>query len=125
MNQTKTKDQLEIQEAILAYYHDGHALYDPDLYRKILHPDWKFFLMELGSLRIVDRDEFCYWYAPENLNPELEWETEIFSIDVTGDLAAVKLRIENQNVKYIDYLNMMKIDGSWWIVHKISHDTLK
>jgi hypothetical protein len=26
MNQIKTKDQLEIQEAILAYYHDGHAL---------------------------------------------------------------------------------------------------
>jgi len=44
---------------------------------------------------------------------------------VTGNQAAVKLRIENQNVKYIDYLNLMKIDGKWWIVHKLSHDQQK
>lgn len=125
MNQIYDQEQLEIQDAILAYYHDGHALYDPELYRKILHPDWKFFLLEDGSLKIVDRDEFCEWYAPENIKPELEWETEIYKIDVTGDLASVKLRIENQTVKYIDYLNMMKINGIWWIVNKISHDTPK
>lgn len=119
------QEQQAIQEAILAYYHAGHALYDPDLYRKILHPEWKFFLLENDSLKIVDRDEFCEWYAHENLKPELKWETEIYNIDVTGDLASVKLRIENQDVKYIDYLNLMKIDGSWWIVHKISHDTPK
>jgi len=120
-----TQEQIEIKKAIMDYYHDGHALYDPDLYKKILHPDWKFFLMENNSLRIVDREEFCDWYAPENLKPELEWETEIYDIDVTGNLASVKLRIENQIVIYIDYLNMMKIDGNWWIVHKISHDTPK
>jgi hypothetical protein len=40
--------------------------------------------MEGGSLKIVDRDEFCGWYAPEFHKPELKWETEIFSIDVTG-----------------------------------------
>ena len=125
MAQTNNQEELAIQEAILAYYHAGHALYDPDLYRNILHQEWKFFLLENGSLKIVGRDEFCDWYAPENLKPDLEWETEIYSIDVTGDLASVKLRIENQKVMYIDYLNMMKIDGSWWIVHKISHDTLK
>jgi hypothetical protein len=125
MAQKNNQEIVAIQEAILAYYHAGHALYDSDLYRKILHPEWKFFLLENDSLKIVNRDEFCDWYAPENLKPDLEWETEIYSIDVTGDLASVKLRIENQKVRYIDYLNMMKIDGSWWIVHKISHDTPK
>ena len=125
MDQIYTIEQLDIENAIMTFYHDGHAHYDPDLYRKVLHPDWKFFLLEKGTLRIVGRDEFCDWYAPENRNPDLEWETEIYSIDVTGGLASVKLRIENQKVKYIDYLNMMKIDGSWWIVHKISHDTPK
>ncbi len=123
MDQNISQEQIAIREAIMAYYHDGHALYDPDLYRKILHPDWKFFLLDKGSLKIVDRDEFCDWYAPENLRPELVWETEIFSIDITGDLASVKLSIENQLVIYIDYLNMLKIDGSWWIVNKISHET--
>jgi hypothetical protein len=44
---------------------------------------------------------------------------------MTGDLAAVKLRIENQNVKCIDYQNLMKIQGTWWIVNKLSQDQQK
>jgi len=125
MKQIKTAEQKKIQETILANYHNGHALYDPELYRKILHPEWKYFLLEDDKLKVVDREEFCTWYAPEKLDPDLEWETEFYSIDVTGSQAAVKLRIENQNVKYIDYLNLMKIDGKWWIVHKLSHDQSK
>ena len=125
MNRIKTAEQKEIQETILANYHNGHAFHDPELYRQILHPEWKFFLLEDDKLRIVDRKEFCTWYAPENFDPDLDWETEFFSIDVTGNQAAVKLRIENQDVKYIDYLNLMKIDGKWWIVHKLSHDRQK
>ena len=118
-------EQLAIQEAILAYYHDGHAKYDPKLYAQILHPEWKFFMLDQGELNIVNREEFYSWYAPEKLDPDLEWETEFYSIDITGDLAAVKLRLENQKVRYIDYLNMMKLDGVWWIVHKLSHDIQK
>jgi len=123
-----TDNDLEVQtikEAILKYYHDGHALYRPDLYEQILHPEWKFFMFEGEALKVVDRDEFCTWYAPEKLNPDLDWETEFYSIDVTGNIASVKLRLENQTVRYIDYLNMMKIDGVWWIVHKLSHDVQK
>ena len=114
-----------IENSVKNYYHDGHALYDPELYRQVLHPEWKFFLIEDEKLKIVDREEFCGWYSPENLRAELEWETQIISIDITGNLAAVKLNIEHQEIKYIDYLNMMKIDGKWWIVHKISHSLKK
>jgi hypothetical protein len=124
MNDTEVEKQA-IQEAILAYYHEGHAKYDPELYAQILHPEWRFFLLEQSELKIVDREEFVSWYAPEKRNPELEWKTEFYNIDVTDNLAAVKLRIENQRVKYIDYLSMMKIQGQWWIVHKLSHDVQK
>jgi hypothetical protein len=115
-------EALAIHSAIMDYYHAGHALYAPELYDKILHPEWKFFLLEDGKLKIVDRDEFNAWYAPENRDPALEWETEVYSIDITAEIATVKLRIENQRVRYIDYLNLMKIDGIWWIVHKLSHE---
>jgi hypothetical protein len=110
-----------IQNAILEYYHQGHITCDPELYKNILHPDWKFFLFDQGQLRIADRDEYCSWYNPENANPELTWDIEFYSVDVTENIAAVKLRLECQEVRYIDYFNMMKIDGKWWIVHKMSH----
>ena len=40
----------------------------------------------------MDRDEYLSWYDPDNADPELEWETEFYSIDVTASIAAVKLR---------------------------------
>ena len=82
-------------------------------------------MFEGNELKVVDRDEFCTWYAPEKLNPELDLETEFYSIDITGNIASVKLRLENEIVRYVDYFNMMKLDGKWWIVHKLSHDVQK
>jgi len=115
-----------IRQTILNHYHEGHAKHDSELYEPILHPEWKFFLIdEDGQLRIVDRAEYFSWYNPEDADPGLEWETEFYNIDVTGSIAAVKLRLECQEVRYIDYFNMMKIDGTWWIVHKMSHGVHK
>ena len=114
-----------IQKKILETYHEGHARHNAQYYETILHPEWKFFLLEGGQLRIVGRDEYMSWYNPEDQNPDLEWETEFYNIDVTGHNAAVKLRLECQEVKYIDYFHMMKLDGKWWIVHKMSYGERK
>jgi hypothetical protein len=123
MNSSKATDEKQaIQQAIMDYYHEGHVQSDPKLYEPILHPEWKFFLFdEQGNLRIVDRTEYMSWYDPENANSALDWETEFYKIDVTENIAQVKLRIECQEVKYIDYFNMMNINGQWQIVHKMSH----
>ena len=111
----------QIRDDLEKYYVRGHSDYNPDLYREILHPEWKMFQLEEGVMRLVDRDEFCTWYEPEKRNPDLFWEFEILRVDVMGDTAQVKLRLENQRVLYTDYLQMMKITGKWWIVHKIYH----
>jgi hypothetical protein len=116
------KEKDTIRQAILDYYHEGHAKNDAQFYEHILHPEWRFFLLDQeGELRIIERDEYFSWYVPEDIDPRLKWETEFYSIDITGNIAAVKLRLECQDVRYIDYFNMMKIDGKWWIVHKMSH----
>lgn len=111
-----------IKKAILDFYHEGHVKSDPELYKKILHDDWKFFLFdENEQLRIVDKDEYLSWYNPENADENLNWNTEFYYIDITGHNSAVKLKIECEEVCYIDYFNLMKIKDKWWIVHKLSH----
>ncbi|MBI9051679.1 MAG: nuclear transport factor 2 family protein [Anaerolineaceae bacterium] len=115
-----------IREAIMGYYHEGHAKNDAAYYQEILHPEWRFFVLDGDKkLCIVDRDEYMTWYDPKDFDATLQWETEFYSIDVTGHLAAVKLRLECQKNKYIDYFNMMKLDGQWWIVHKMSYPVNK
>jgi len=119
-SQTESEKSV-IKKAILDFYHEGHVKSDPELYKKILHDDWKFFLLdEKEQLRIVNKDEYLSWYNPENMNENLNWNTEFYYIDITGKNSAVKLKIECEEVCYIDYFNLMKINGKWWIVHKLS-----
>jgi hypothetical protein len=80
-----------------------------------------FYYLENGEIRFIDRDTYTSWYKPEEVDPSLEWETEFYSIDITEHLASVKLRLECQKNRYIDYFNMMKEDGKWWIVNKMSY----
>ncbi len=125
---SKEDNELEkkvIKEAIMKYYHEGHAQSDPELYKEILHEDWRFFWFQEGKFSIADRETYMSWYDPKNLVKSLQWETEFFYIDITENIGAVKIRLENQKVCYIDYFNLMKIDGKWWIVHKISHGIKK
>jgi hypothetical protein len=119
-------EQEAIRKAILDYYSKGHDTCDPTLYEEILHPQWRFMLFDSeGELMTVDRPEYCSWYNPQDADPQIRWETEFYSIDVTENIGAVKLRLECQKVRYIDYFHLMKMDGRWWIVHKMSHNTHK
>ena len=111
-----------IKKAIIDYYHEGHVRSDPDYYKKILHDEWKFFLFdENKQLKIVDKEEYFSWYDPEKVNNDLTWTTDFYNVDITGNIAAVKLKIQCEEVGYIDYFNLMKINDIWWIVHKLSH----
>ncbi|MBY9002848.1 MAG: nuclear transport factor 2 family protein [Candidatus Lokiarchaeota archaeon] len=125
INQSENNRETEIisiKKAIMDFYHEGHAKSDPELYKNILHDEWKFFLFdENDQLKIVDKEEYISRYKLENVNKDLTWNTEFYNVDVTGKNAAVKLRIECEEVGYIDYFNLMKINDIWWIVHKLSH----
>jgi hypothetical protein len=121
-DQEKETEKRVIKKAIMDYYHEGHVKSDPELYKNILHDEWKFFLFdENKQLSIVDKTEYLSWYDPKKVNKDLTWTTEFYNIDVTGNNAAVKLRIECEEVGYIDYFNLMKINDKWWIVYKLSH----
>lgn len=118
---SKKNEIKQIKKAIMDFYHEGHVLADPELYEKILHPEWKFFMFdEYDNLKVVDKKEYCSWYDPNNVDSTLEWITEFYYIDVFKNNAQVKLTIKNQNFGYLDYFNLVKIDNNWWIVHKIS-----
>ena len=115
-------DHEAIKTAIIKFYHEGHVKSDPELYKEIIHDDWKFFYFDKDKkLNIVEKEEYLSWYEPQNADPELNWETEFYYVDVTGNVGAAKIRLECENVCYIDYFNLVKINSTWWIVNKLSH----
>ena len=115
------KEIENIKETIMDCYHEGHVKADPKLYEEVLHDSWKFFMFdESENLKIVDKKEYYSWYDPENVNTSLKWNTEFYYVDIFEKNAQVKLKIETQEFSYLDYFNLMKIGGKWWIVHKLS-----
>lgn len=53
--------------------------------------------------------------------PKSERITRIVSINITGNAANAVLEIEYPTFFFIDYMNLLKIDGEWKVVNKIFH----
>ena len=125
----KMTDVLELEAVkniIMNHYHKGHAKHDYRYYEGALHKDWKFFMLnQEGKLEIVDKEKYFSWYIPKDYDENLHWETEIDYVDITGNVGSAKIRLECERVQYIDYFNLLKLDGKWWIVHKVSHGNRK
>ncbi len=114
-------EKKQIEDLILNYYHKGHEISDGELYRSILHDNWQiFWINQDDKVECTDKDTYISWYKPENRNERLKWTTEILSIDIEGKLAIAKIKIFNQDFGFLDYFSLMKEDGKWWIVNKIS-----
>ena len=115
-----------IKKAIMDYYYEGLVNYDPELFKEIMHDQFIIFFYDTeGKLLIADRDKFLSYFDPQKADKNLKWEIEFYNIDVAGNVAAVKIRLESQKIRYIDFLNLVKTDNKWWIVNKLSHYDLK
>ena len=75
LNKNSEESEIDaIKNAIMDYYHEGHVKSDPELYKNILHDDWKFFLFDQNQeLKIVDKAEYLSWYDPEKVNVNLNY----------------------------------------------------
>ena len=111
----------QIEKLILDFYLKGHELSEGELYRNILHPEWKmYWLNQNDQVENTDKETYISWYKPENRNERLQWNAEIIHLDIEGSLAIVKVRIYNQDFGSINYFSLMKEKGKWQIVSKIS-----
>ena len=61
------------------------------------------------------------WYTmfEKSAGKEEKGDLRIASVDVTDKAAAVKVVEDYPDSRYTDYLNLLRIDGRWWIVNKI------
>ena len=114
-------DKGQIEELILNNYHKGHELSNGELYRPILHEKWQiFWINQQKKIESADKETYISWYKPEKIDKSLKWKTEILNINIEGNLAIAKIKIFNQDYGYLDYFQLIKTEGQWIIVNKIS-----
>lgn len=118
----KQNDEELIKETIGLYF-EGWMTGDTTKIGMAMHSTCHLKFIKNEKVTMFNRGEYLSLFKPR---PRREnSEGSIVSINITRTAAAAKCKIDTPKREYIDYFNMLKVDGRWYIVDKISSSKAK
>lgn len=102
----------------LDYYIQGHATGQGEHFRKAFHTDAKLFAVRDGKYWQLTSEEYITRASGKPADDEAQRKRNIEVIDITGNAAVAKIVLDYPQVKFTDYMSLLKIDGQWKIVNK-------
>lgn len=110
-------------EGVVAEYLDGMIYGQRDRLESAMHPQCRQAGHFNGTYEFFDRETFIRSLeAEETLPSETPYTHEILSVDVTGDVAVVKVEDDCFGTTFTDYLTLIKHENRWQIVMKAFFD---
>jgi len=119
-SQKNDTEKKAITQAIENYFFKGKLESDKKLLSEIIHEDYRLFNVHNKKLDKYIRADFFSWLDGEN-----DIKFTIDYIDVTGGVAAVKITEDAGNHMWVDYFNLVKVDGKWWIIDEVAYPLRK
>ncbi len=116
-NKAETAD-IEAIKIPLENYILGHKTGKGEYMKKAFHTEGKLTSMRDGKFITVEFDKFIGYFKGTPAKDEAMRKRWIERIDVTGNVAIGKVILDYPNVKYTDYMSLLKISGEWKIVNK-------
>jgi len=107
--------------AALENYFRGHATGQGEHFRKIFHPDSKLFAVRDGKYWQSTSEEYIARAPGKAPADEAQRKRVIESVDITGNAAMAKIVLDYPQVKFTDYMSLLKVDGEWKIINKTFH----
>jgi hypothetical protein len=104
-------------EKTVSYYLDGGTNNDFETIKKAFHETATMKYIRNGEYREVNALEF--FKKAVKHGPKQNRKTRISYINVSGNVASAKLQIDYETFSFIDYMNLIKINGEWKVVNKI------
>ena len=103
-------------EKTVNYYLEGGTNNDFETLKKAFHETatMKYIGKEYTEVNALD-----FFKKGMKPGPKQDRITRISAIHVSGNAASARLEIEYPTFTFIDYMNLLKIDGEWKIVSKI------
>ncbi len=104
-------------------YFQGMYQSDRARIERAFHPDAVISGNFDGAYRRRTRDGFAEFVAtvPAPAKNGVPYDMVIVAIDVSGDAAVVKVRDLYLNRYFVDYLTLLKSNGTWVIINKTYH----
>ena len=103
-------------EQTVNYYLDGGTNNDFSTLKKAFHETATMKFINDEGYKEVNALEFFSGMKP---GPKQNRKTRIADITIAGNAANARLEIEYPTFTFIDFMNLLKIDGEWKIVGKI------
>jgi Putative lumazine-binding len=102
-------------KACLENYMSGEG----DRVEKAFHPSATMKYIDAQSGEFKDVPIADYIARVKANTTKIDRKIEIVSLNVEGNAAQAKIKIEMEKVILYDYMNLLKINGEWKIVSKI------
>jgi len=102
----------------LENYIKAHATGQSDYIRKAFHPAAHIMFFRDGKFQSLTVEEFASRFSGQPAADEAARKRRIESLDITGNAAVAKIVLDYPQVKFTDYMSLLKIDGEWKIVNK-------
>lgn len=113
-------EEAAVRQAIEHYFR-GHATGQGEHFRKVFHPEAKLFAVREGKFWQLTSEEYIARAPGKAPADEAQRKRSVESVDVAGNAAVAKVVLDYPNVKFTDYMSLLKIDGEWNIVKKTFH----
>ena len=104
--------------AAVGHYLRAHATGLGEHHRKVFHPEAKLFAVREGKFWQLTSEEYISRSPGKAADDEAQRRRSIESVDITGNAAVAKVVLDYPQVKFTDYMSLLKIDGEWRIVNK-------
>jgi hypothetical protein len=111
----QTNDEEAAVRACLALY----LSFDAAQMEKAFHPSGTVKHIDNKTGEYKDETVAAFLNRVRAITTKPERKSEIVSLNIEGTAAQAKIRIEQKELTFTDYMNLLKIDGNWRIVSKI------
>ncbi|WKB81768.1 nuclear transport factor 2 family protein [Cellulophaga lytica] len=119
LNTFAQKSDYSLVEKTVSYYLDGGTNNDFETLKKAFHPSASMKFIKGESYTEVNAIDF--FEKAIKPGPKQNRTCIVEQINIAGNAANARLRIDYPSFYFIDYVNLLKIDGEWKIVNKIFH----
>ena len=115
-----TSDEAAIRAAIENYFR-AHATGDGTYIAKVFHPELRMMFVRDNAFMMRTRDEYISGFSGKPAEDEAQRKRSIEMIDITGNAAVAKIRLDYPKTTLTDYFSLLKVEGEWKVVNKIFH----
>jgi aldose sugar dehydrogenase len=99
-------------------YFEGWMTGDTTKIGRAMHTTCHLKYFRDGKFSDINRKDYLSLFTPKPKDAGTHREIE--RIDITQNIASVRALIYTATHKFTDYFNLIKIDGLWYIVDKVS-----